>query len=56
MIATAAAAAYFFVIKETVQQMYGLDVRDAAEVEAHADTVVELFLHGLLTGPGRADA
>jgi TetR/AcrR family transcriptional regulator len=56
VIATAAAAAYFFVIKETVQQMYGLDVHDAAEVEAHADTVVELFLHGLLTGHGRADA
>jgi AcrR family transcriptional regulator len=56
VIATAAAAAYFFVIKETVQQMYGLDVHDSREVEAHADTVVELVLHGLLTTPGRADA
>ena len=56
MIAAAAAAAYFFVIKETVQQMYGLDVHDPREVEAHADTVVELVLHGLLTAQGRADA
>lgn len=56
VIATAAAAAYFFVIKETVAQMYGLDVHDPRVVEAHADTVVELFLHGLLTPAGRPDA
>lgn len=56
VIAAAAAAAYFFVIKETVQQMYGLDVHDPRAVEAHADTVVELVLHGLLTSQGRADA
>ncbi len=56
VIAAAAAAAYFFVIKETVQQMYGLDVHDPREVEAHADSVVELVLHGLLTTTGRADA
>jgi AcrR family transcriptional regulator len=56
VLATAAAAAYFFVIKETVQQMYGLDVHDPRVVEAHADTVVELFLHGLLTNQAPADA
>jgi len=56
VIATAAAAAYFFVIKETVAQMYGLDVHDPTVVDAHADTVVELFLHGLLTPTESADA
>jgi AcrR family transcriptional regulator len=55
VIAAAAAAAYFFVIKETVQQMYGLDVTAPEVVEAHADTVVEIFLHGLLR-PGSVDA
>jgi len=56
VLATSAAAAYFFVIKQIVQQMYGLDVHDPATVEHHADTVVELFLHGLLTPEARADA
>ncbi len=56
VIATAAAAAYFFVIKEIVMHMYGIDVHEPHQVEAHADTVVELFLHGLLTRSGPADA
>jgi hypothetical protein len=56
VLATAAAAAYFFVIKETVSQMYGLDVQDPDVVQAHADTVVELFLHGLLEPSGADDA
>jgi AcrR family transcriptional regulator len=56
VISAVAAAAYFFVIKATVQQMYGLDVSDPDVVETHADTVVELFLHGLLARPGPLDA
>ena len=56
VLAASAAAAYFFVIKETVLEMYGLDVHDPRVVEAHADTVVELFLRGLLTDRGHADA
>jgi TetR/AcrR family transcriptional regulator len=56
VLATSAAAAYFFVIKQIVQQMYGLDVHDPETVERHADTVVELFLHGLLTNEARPHA
>jgi AcrR family transcriptional regulator len=55
VLATAAAAAYFFVIKQTVFEMYGLDVHDAKVVQAHADTVVELFLQGLLTPTEQTD-
>lgn len=56
VLATAAAAAYFFVIKEIVAQMYGIDVHDPCTVERHADTVVDLFLHGLLTAEARTGA
>lgn len=56
VLATSAAAAYFFVIERIVQQMYGIDVHDPETVEHHADTVVELFLHGLLSSEARSDA
>jgi AcrR family transcriptional regulator len=56
VLAASAAAAYFFVIKQIVHQMYDIDVHDPATVEHHADTVVELFLHGLLTEATNTDA
>jgi hypothetical protein len=47
-----AACAYVFMIKAAMADGFGLDVADPAVVEAHADTVVELFFHGLVTTAG----
>lgn len=43
-----AAAAYAFIVKDSMQAIYGIDVSDPAVVETHADTVIELFFHGLV--------
>lgn len=43
-----AAAAYFFIVRATVRDVYGLDPDDPAVVRDHADTVVELIFHGLV--------
>jgi AcrR family transcriptional regulator len=43
-----AASAYIFIIRETMRSLYGIDVTDPAVIDRHADTVVELFFHGLL--------
>lgn len=43
-----AACAYAFIAHETMRRVYGIDVTDPAVVDAHADTVVELFFHGLV--------
>ena len=42
-----AAGAYLFIVKAAMWQSYGMDVTDPAVIEAHADTIVELFFHGL---------
>ncbi|MEZ5145386.1 MAG: hypothetical protein R2726_23175, partial [Acidimicrobiales bacterium] len=52
-----AAAAYAFIARETMRQVYGVDVADPTVIDAHADTVIELFFHGLVVaeataGPG----
>jgi AcrR family transcriptional regulator len=47
LVSLAAAGAYFFIIKETLRESYGIDATDPVIVERHADTLVELFLHGL---------
>jgi AcrR family transcriptional regulator len=43
-----AAGAYLFIVKAAMLEMHGIDVADPAVIEAHADTVVEIFFHGLL--------
>jgi TetR/AcrR family transcriptional regulator len=42
-----AAGAYLFIVKAAMWQSYGMDVTDPAVIETHADTIVELFFHGL---------
>jgi TetR/AcrR family transcriptional regulator len=49
-----AAAAYLFIIKAAMFEMHGIDVADPAVIEAHADTVVEIFFHGLVVEGGAA--
>lgn len=44
----AAASAYAFIVKDTMRSIYGIDVSDPDVIDRHADTVVELFFHGLL--------
>lgn len=51
-----AAAAYAFIAKEMMHKVYGIDVTDPAVVERHADTVVEIFFHGVLAGPSLVPA
>ena len=43
-----AAGAYLFIIRAAMLEVHDIDVTDPAVVEAHADTVVELFFHGLV--------
>lgn len=43
-----AAAAYLFIVKATMLELHGIEVDDPAVIEAHSDTVVELFFHGML--------
>lgn len=47
-IALGAAAAYIFVIRQTMARGYDIDVTDPEVVARHADTVVEVFFHGLV--------
>jgi AcrR family transcriptional regulator len=58
-----ASGAYLFIVRAAMFELHQLDVADPAVVEAHADTVVELFFHGIVAtqpghpapaGPGRA--
>lgn len=46
--AVVAAVAHVFMIPATMREVYGIDVRDPAVVDAQADTVVELFFEGLV--------
>jgi AcrR family transcriptional regulator len=46
-----AASAYLFIVKAAMQELHGLDVSDDDVIEAHADTVVELFFHGIVRRP-----
>lgn len=48
--ALAAAASYPFVVRASMRELHGLDVMDPEVIERHADTVIELFLHGMLVG------
>jgi TetR/AcrR family transcriptional regulator len=47
-----AAAAYLFIVKAAMMEMHDIDVADPAVIEAHADTVVEIFFHGLVVNGG----
>jgi len=49
-----AASAYLFIVKAAMYDLHGIDVADPAVIEAHADTVVEIFFHGLVVGGGAA--
>ena len=42
------ASAYVFVVRSTMATVYGIDVEDPDVIATHADTVVELFFHGLV--------
>ena len=48
MTSVSAAGAYLFIIRAAMQEVHGIDVTDPVVVEAHADTIVELFFHGLV--------
>lgn len=48
MTSVSAAGAYLFIIRAAMHDVHGIDVTDPAVVEAHADTIVELFFHGLV--------
>lgn len=50
--ALAAAAAYAFIAKEIMGRVWGIDVSDPEAIEAQADTIVEVFFHGLVASPG----
>jgi AcrR family transcriptional regulator len=43
-----ASGAYLFMVRASMWETYGVDVIDPAVVEQHADTVVEMFFHGLV--------
>lgn len=49
-----AAGAYLFMIRAAMRDIHGIDVTDPAVIEAHADTVVEIFFHGLVRQADRA--
>jgi AcrR family transcriptional regulator len=53
LISLSAAGAYLFIVKSAMHEMHGIDVADPAVIEAHADTVVEIFFHGLVAEGGR---
>jgi TetR/AcrR family transcriptional regulator len=46
-----ASGAHLFMVRAAMHEMHGLDVTDPAVVEAHADTLVELFFHGIVATP-----
>lgn len=43
-----ASSAYFFQVRATMRDQYGLDATAPEVIAAHADTVVELLFHGLV--------
>jgi TetR/AcrR family transcriptional regulator len=43
-----ASGAYLFMVRASMWETYGVDVSDPAVVEEHADTVIEMFFHGLV--------
>ena len=43
-----ASGAYVFMVRASMWETYGVDVTDPAVVEQHADTVIEMFFHGLV--------
>ncbi len=43
-----ASSAYFFQVRATMRDQYGLDTTSPEVIAAHADTVVELLFHGLV--------
>jgi len=44
----AAAISYLFIVRAAMAEIHGLDVTDDGVVETHADTIVELFFHGIV--------
>ena len=51
-----AAGAYLFIVKAAMWQSYGMDVTDPEVIETHADTIVELFFHGLAADRERSSS
>ena len=43
-----ASGAYLFMVRAAMLETYGVDVTESEVVERHADTLIELFLHGLV--------
>jgi len=43
-----ASGAYLFMVRASMWETYGVDVTDPVVVERHADTIIELFFHGLV--------
>lgn len=43
-----AAGAYLFIVRAMMREMHDLDVTAPGVAEAHADTMIELFFHGLV--------
>jgi TetR/AcrR family transcriptional regulator len=43
-----ASGAYLFMVRASMWETYGVDVTDPVVVEEHADTVIEMFFHGLV--------
>jgi TetR/AcrR family transcriptional regulator len=43
-----ASGAYVFMVRASIWETYGVDVTDPVIVEQHADTVIEMFFHGLV--------
>lgn len=42
-----ASGAYLFMIRASMWETHGIDVTDPAVIERHADTVIEMFFHGI---------
>jgi TetR/AcrR family transcriptional regulator len=42
-----ASGAYLFMVRASMAETYGIDVTDPAVIELHADTVIEMFFHGI---------
>ncbi len=51
-----AAAGYPFQIPELLAAVHGLDAHDPSVIEAHADAMIEVFLHGILATDDRQAA
>ncbi len=51
-----AAAGYPFQMPHLLERVHGIDANDPAVVQQHAETVIEIFLHGLLATDTRGNA